>query len=239
MTKDNWGNQPIPGFDDITDVRKAFLKAEQGQRNKDQAKDPLWKANQKKGVKTAWDSPHGKKRKKVLGKKISKFRKENPREYTEEERKNIKRRGREWHQDPDKRARFEAGIKARNERGPTKKQLESSKKAGLKKRRKVHTPDGVFGCMQEAAEYYGIGVGSMSDRCKYTAPKWKDFYIQGECRKTGPRKKQSHHKRLGKQIKTPDGIFDNLRTASKHYKVHSWTIKSWTRLKPKQFKILT
>jgi len=149
--------------------------------------DPTWHLQQQKGVQKAWNSDQGSKRKIANGKKISKWRQNNVVTWSDEQRAQASKMRKQLHKDPKFRKAYEEGLKNRNMQ--SKKVLETNKRLGDARRRKLQTPDGLFESMKIAAEFYGIGISTMSERIRKYPDKYQ--YI-GENRAIakGPRKKK-------------------------------------------------
>ena len=216
MTQDNdeWGNIELPGLSDKELYGKnwntALTEAEKEHRrkiNKANMSNPVyrkqWDVAQKAGVKKAWDSEAGKKRKETLGKKISKFRKENPREYTEEERTQRRETTKNLHQDPEFRKKYEEGLSKRNYH--TDAAIKGRKKAGETRRKIIVTPHGEIATLAAMSAFYNINVGSCQSRMK---DKPHLYYYKDD----GPGKPT-----YAEVVYTPDGRFKSQREAMKAY----------------------
>lgn len=133
--------------------------------------DPEWQKSQKNGVQKAWNSDQGAKRKIAIGKKISNWRKNNDVSWTEEQRAEASKRNKQLHKDPEFRKAWEKGMKNRNMQ--SEKVLETNKRLGNARRRKLQTPDGLFESMKIAAEFYGINLSTMSERIRKHPDKYQ------------------------------------------------------------------
>jgi len=182
---------------------KSQQKVEAARRNKLQALNPEWQERQKAGVKKAWDSESGAKRKETLGKKISKFRKENPRETTEEERTQRSEIAKNLHQDPEFRKKYEEAISNRNYH--TERAIEGRQKAAEKRRKIIVTPRGEVETISAMSKLYGINIGSCQTRMK---DKPHLYYYKDD----GPGEPTYED-----IVYTPDGRFKSRREAMKAY----------------------
>lgn len=231
-------DQIFEGVDipDDDEMRRQVTHQKRINANHNRWHNPEYKKKLKKIFKDKWDSADSKNRRKIVSETIKQFRKENPHVCTDEERAQKSKRAKEWHNKPENKKKYHEAIKTRDHYTP--KAIEGKKKAGLKRRRKIQTPYGIFDSLQIAAEHFDIKPTSMGERLRSDKQQWKDWYYIGENNAVpkGPCKKRAINL-TGKKIQTPRGLFANMRTAAKDYDVTPWTIKQWTKKYPNKFYI--
>jgi len=156
--KDNFDKQ----FDDIkwlddAELAKETLKKKQSIRltniNNRQWGSEKTKQKRIKSIKNRWKKTEEREKQ---SERIKKHLKKNPRKLTKEQQTIKKEKTSqsvtEWHKDPKNRKKFKKAIAKRSEREPTKAQLEGYKKSGIKSRKILVTPYGLFDSFNVAKE---------------------------------------------------------------------------------------
>lgn len=147
---------------------------------------------------------------------------------------NIRRGNRLRWEDPEFVASYKEGRKKFSASGKAREAGAVTTPQNHKRRRRVHTPDGVFNSVVLAAEHYGISMASMAEKVR---GKNADYWYEGENANVAHKSERTREKGLAQQnkIHTPAGVFDSRRSAAEYYGVHPSVINYRLKTKPKEY----
>jgi len=136
---------------------------------------------------------------------------------------------------------------ARKGKKPKEESVEKMRKKLLGKEtgrsRKVQTPAGVFEKLKDAADYYGVAIGSIKNFIKgQTVKEWFKPQLEAKgvsfdgLKPLGFSWLGDMKEELGaKRVKTPDGIFENVKAAGEFYQVGPATIRYRIKAQPENY----
>jgi hypothetical protein len=214
---------------------KSDWSVNRARSNRLQAKNSVWIKNQKEGSKKAWDDPIRKKERSKYWKdpafleKISKQRKDLNKDP--EIKKKKSEIAKKLHADPKYNKNYREGVARRVAKGPSESQLEKNKELGMKRRKTLSTPDGIFVTIKSCAEFYGLAVGSIQTRMANYPESY--FYIDENGKRLEPKKLKV------KSVYTPDGVFKSVEEAAFFYGVSPSAIHYRTKKRPDDYYYIT
>jgi hypothetical protein len=137
--------------------------------------------------------------------------------------------------------------KARKGKKPKEESVEKMREKLLGKEtgrsRKIQTPIGIFDKLKDAADYYGVATGSIKNFIKgQNVKEWFKPQLEEQgvlfdgLKPLGFSWLGDMTEELGaKQVKTPDGVFENVKAAGAFYQVGPATIRYRIKTQPEKY----
>jgi len=137
--------------------------------------------------------------------------------------------------------------KARQGKSPKQESVEKMRQRLLGKEtgrsRQVQTPAGIFDKLKDAADHYGVATGSIKNFIKgQNVKEWFKPQLEAKgvpfagLKPLGFAWLGEMENELGaKQVQTPDGIFENVKSAGEFYKVGAATIRYRIKAQPEKY----